>query len=147
MWQRAGNWGVGTRGNQVCVNYLSQSPLEEKPSDKIIWDVMKRVYFIPLRIPLNEEVVELVGHHQISHGLDHPPAAILGATSPQFQSCSSGGNWESCVLLGQGQWPCKANNRTPWPSQAGWSGAVQVNWGGSFREHHWTLISLSFFPY
>ena len=46
MWQRAGDWGVETRGNQVCMNYLTQTPLEEKPSDKIIWDVMKRVYFI-----------------------------------------------------------------------------------------------------
>ena len=79
---------------------------------------------LPLRIPLNEEVVELEGHHKHFHGLDHPPAGILGVASPQLQSCSSGGNWESCVLLGQGQWPCKASHRTPWPCQDGWSGAV-----------------------
>ena len=66
---------------------------------------------LPLRIPLNEEVVESVDHHEIFHGLDHPPVAILGAAFPQLQSCSSGGNWESCVLLGQGQWPCKASHR------------------------------------
>ena len=36
MWQRAGDWGVGTRGNQLCMKYLTQTPLEEKPSDKII---------------------------------------------------------------------------------------------------------------
>ena len=36
MWQRAGDWGVGTRGNQLCMKYLTQNPLEEKPSDKII---------------------------------------------------------------------------------------------------------------
>ena len=35
-WQRAGGWGVGTRGNQLCMKYLSQNPLEEKSSDKII---------------------------------------------------------------------------------------------------------------
>ena len=30
------DWGVGTRGNQLCMNYLNQTPLEEKSSDKII---------------------------------------------------------------------------------------------------------------
>ena len=102
---------------------------------------------LPLRIPLNEEVVELVGHHKLFHGLDHPSVAILGAAFPQLQACSSGRNWASCVLLGQGQWPWKASHRTSCPWQDCWSGDVQVNWGGSFREHHWTLISLSFFPY
>ena len=57
---------------------------------------------LPLIIPLNEEVVELVGHHKLFHGLDYLPIAILGAVSPQLQSYSSGGNWQSCVLLGQG---------------------------------------------
>ena len=47
---------------------------------------------LPLRIPLNEEVVELVGHHKLFHGLDHPLVTILGAASPQLQSCSSGRN-------------------------------------------------------
>ena len=47
---------------------------------------------LPLIIPLNEEVVEFVGHHKLFHGLDHLPVAILGAASPQFQSYSSGGN-------------------------------------------------------
>ena len=42
--------GVGTRGNQLCMKYLTQNPLEDKPSDKIIWDGTKRVYFI---IPYN----------------------------------------------------------------------------------------------
>ena len=41
---------------------------------------------LPLRIPLNEEVVELVGHHELFHGLGHPPVTILGASSPQLQS-------------------------------------------------------------
>ena len=27
----AGDWGVGTRGNQLCMKYLIQTPLEEKP--------------------------------------------------------------------------------------------------------------------
>ena len=34
--QRAGEWSVATRGNQLCMNYLTKTPLEEKPSDKII---------------------------------------------------------------------------------------------------------------
>ena len=38
--------GCGTKGNQLSMKYLTQTPLEEKPSDKIIWDGMKRVYFI-----------------------------------------------------------------------------------------------------
>ena len=38
--------GLGIRRNQLCMNYLTQTPLEEKPSDKNIWDGMKRVYFI-----------------------------------------------------------------------------------------------------
>ena len=99
---------------------------------------------LPLIIPLNEEVEELVGHHKLFHGLDHLPVAILGAASPQLQSCSSEGNWQSCVLLGRGQWPCKANHRTLWPCQDGWSRTVPVIWGGSFREHPWTLMSSIF---
>ena len=47
---------------------------------------------LSLIIPLNEDVVELVGHHKFFHGLDHLPVAILEAASPQLQSCSSGGN-------------------------------------------------------
>ena len=47
---------------------------------------------LPLIIPLNEEVVELVGYHKFFHRLDHLPVAILGAASPQLQSCSSGEN-------------------------------------------------------
>ena len=46
MWQRAGDCSVGTRGNHLCMKYLTQNSLEEKPSDKIILDEMKRVYFI-----------------------------------------------------------------------------------------------------
>ena len=47
---------------------------------------------LPLIIPLNEEVVEFVGHHILFHGIDNLPVYILGAASPQLQSCSSGGN-------------------------------------------------------
>ena len=47
---------------------------------------------LSLIIPLKEEVVELVGHHKLFHGLDHLSVAILGAASPQLQSCNSGGN-------------------------------------------------------
>ena len=47
---------------------------------------------LPLIIPLNEDVVELVGHHKLFHGLDYLPVTFLGAVSPQLQSCSSGGN-------------------------------------------------------
>ena len=36
VWQTAGDWGVGTRGNQLCMTYLTQTNLEEKSSDKII---------------------------------------------------------------------------------------------------------------
>ena len=36
MWQRADDWGVGTRGNQLCMKDFTQNPLEEKSSDKII---------------------------------------------------------------------------------------------------------------
>ena len=147
MWQSAGDRGVATRGNQLCMNYLTQNPLEEKLSDKIIWDRTKRVYFLSLIIPLNEEVVELVGHHKLFHGLDHLSVANLGAASPQLQSCSSGGNWQSCVLLSWGQRPCKASHKTPCPCQDGWSSAVHVIWGGSFIEHPWTLMSAIFFPY
>ena len=41
---------------------------------------------LPLRIPLNEEVVELVGHHKIFYGLDQSPVATFGAAFPQLQS-------------------------------------------------------------
>ena len=34
--QRAGEWSVARRGNQLCMNYHTKTPLEEKPSDKII---------------------------------------------------------------------------------------------------------------
>ena len=47
---------------------------------------------LPLMLPLNEEVVELVGHHKLFNGLDHLPVSFLGAASPQLPSCSSGGN-------------------------------------------------------
>ena len=147
MWQTSGDRGVETRGNQLCMKYLTQNPLEEKPSGKIIWDGTKRVYFI---IPYNSSewgVGGVVGHHKLFHGLDHLLVANLGAVSPQLQSCSSGGNWQSCVLLGQGQRPCKASHKTPCPCQDGWSRAVHVNWGGRFKEHPWTLMSAIFFPY
>ena len=36
MWQRAGDWGVGTKGNQLCMKYLTQTPLEEKASEEFI---------------------------------------------------------------------------------------------------------------
>ena len=53
------------------MKHLTQNPLEEKIS-------------LPLIIPLNEEVVELVCHHKLFHGLDHLPVAVLGATSLQL---------------------------------------------------------------
>ena len=53
---------------------------------------------LPLLIPLNEEVVEFVGHHNLFHVIDHLPVYILGAASPQLQSCSSGGNWQHMSL-------------------------------------------------
>ena len=36
MWQRAGGWGVGTKGNQLFMKYFTQNPLEVKSNDKII---------------------------------------------------------------------------------------------------------------
>ena len=30
------DWGVVTKENQLCMTYLTETPLEEKPSDKII---------------------------------------------------------------------------------------------------------------
>ena len=95
-------------------------------------------------VPLNEEVVELVGHHKLFHGLDYLPVTFFGSASPQLQAYSSGGNWQSCVLLSQGQWPCKANHSTPWPWQDGLSRTVHMIWGGPFREHPWTLMSSIF---
>ena len=53
------------------MKHLTQNPLEEK-------------ILLPLIIPLNEEVVEFVGHHKLFHGLDHLPVAVLGATSLQL---------------------------------------------------------------
>ena len=68
---------------------------------------------LPLMLPLNEEVVELVGHHKLFQGLYHLTVTILRAASPQLQLCSSGGNWQSCVLPGQGLRPCKTSDKTP----------------------------------
>ena len=48
---------------------------------------------------------------------------------------------------GSGPKPCKANHKTPCPCHDGWSGAVHVISGGSFREHPLTLTSAIFFPY
>ena len=39
---------------------------------------------LPLIIPLNEEVVKLVGHHQPFHGLDYLPVTFFEAVSPSF---------------------------------------------------------------
>ena len=112
--------------NRISSTWSTSPKLPWRTSPEIRSSEMGWREFIslPLIIPLNEEMVELVGHHKLFHGLDHPPGIILGAVSPQFQSCTSGGNWKSCVLLSQGQWPCKANHRTPWPCQDGWSRAV-----------------------
>ena len=60
---------------------------------------MKWVYFITPYNSLNEEVMNLVGHHKLFYGIDYLPVTFLGAASPQLQSYSSGGNWQSCVLL------------------------------------------------
>ena len=38
--------GCGTKGKQLSMKHLTQTPLEEKPSDKLMSDGMKRVYFI-----------------------------------------------------------------------------------------------------
>ena len=146
----AESWWLG------CENKREPS-LHEAPHPKIPWRTSPVIslyemgwiesILLPLIIPLNEEVVEFVGHHKLFHGLDHLPVAILGAASPQLQSCSSGENWQSCVLLGQGKRPCKASHMTARPCQDGWSRAVHVIWGGSLREHPWTLMSAIFFPY
>ena len=105
---------AGIYGRELVTGVLSQKGTSSvwSTSPKLPWrrspvistsEMGQRVSIsLPLRIPLNEEVVELVGHHKHSHGLDHPPVAILGAASPKLQSWSSGGNWESCVSSGSG---------------------------------------------
>ena len=110
------DWGAWTTSTKL--------PWRRNPVIRLSEMGWRESISLPLSIPLNKEVVELVGHHELFPGLDLPPVAILGAASPQLQACSSGGKWESCVLLGQGQWSCKANHRSPWPCQDGWSGAV-----------------------
>ena len=146
----AESWWLGC-GNK------REPALHEVPHPKVPWRRSpvislseigwKESISLPLIISLNEVVVKFVGHHKLIYGLDHLPVAILVAASPQLQSCSSGGYWQSCVLLGQGQRPCKASHKTPCPCQDGWYRAVHVNWGGWFREHPWNLMSANFFPY
>ena len=92
MWQRAGDRGVGTRRNQLCMKYLTQNPLEDIPMIRISEMAQRESTSLSLIIPLNEEVVEFVGHHKLFHGLDHLPVAVLGAASSQLQACNSTGN-------------------------------------------------------
>ena len=74
--------GCGTKGNLLCMKYLTQTTLEEKPSDKIIEMGQRETISLPFIIPLNEEVVELVGHHKLIHGLDYLPVTFGGCLSP-----------------------------------------------------------------
>ena len=74
------------------MKYLTQNPLEDIPMIRISEMAQRESTSLSLIIPLNEEVVEFVGHHNLFHGIDHLPVYILGAASPQLQSCSSGGN-------------------------------------------------------
>ena len=76
--------GCGTKGNLLCMKYLTQTPLEEKPSDKIIEMGQRETISLPLIIPLNEEVVESVGHHKLFHVLDHLPVTFFGPPLPSF---------------------------------------------------------------
>ena len=106
---------VGQKGTSSAWSTSPKLPGMRSPvisSSEMGW---RESISLPLIIPLNEEMVELVGHHNHFHGRDYLPVTFFGAASPQLQSWSSGGNWQSCVLLGQGQWPCKANHKTPWP--------------------------------
>ena len=76
--------GCGTKGNQLYMKYLTQTPLEEKPSDKFIWDGMKRVYFI---IPYNFSEWAgggVGGSSQTLHDLDYLPVTFFGSASPQL---------------------------------------------------------------
>ena len=66
------------------MKYLTQTPLEEKPSDKIIEMGQRETISLPLIIPLNEEVVESVGHHKLFHVLDHLPVTFFGPPLPSF---------------------------------------------------------------
>ena len=84
--------GCGAKGNQLSMKYLTQNPLEDIPMIRISEMAQRESTSLSLIIPLNEEVVELVGHHKFFHGLDHLLVAILGSASPQLQSCSFGGN-------------------------------------------------------
>ena len=57
-------------------------------------DAMILVFWmLSFLIPLNEEVVVLVGYHKLFHDLDYLPVTFFGSASPQLQAYSSGGNW------------------------------------------------------
>ena len=142
----AESWWLG-KGQKGTSSPWSTSPkLPERWSPVISSSALgwRESISLPLIISLYEEVVELVGHHKLFRGLYYLPVTFFGVASPQLQSCSSGGNWQSCVLLGQTPRACKASYRTPCPCQDGWFRTPHVIWGGSFRKHPWTLMSLIF---
>ena len=94
--------GVGQKETSSPWSTSPNIPWRRRPMISAYETGWRESISLSLIIPLNEEVAELVGHHKLFHGLDHRPGIIFRAASPQLQSCSSGGNWQSCVLLGQG---------------------------------------------
>ena len=58
--------GCGAKGNQLSMKYLTQNPLEDIPMIRISEMAQRESTSLSLIIPLNEEVVELVGRHKIS---------------------------------------------------------------------------------
>ena len=94
--------GVGQKGTSSSWSTspkLSWRRSPVKSSSEMGW---RESISLPIIIPLSEEVVELMGYHKLFRGQDYLPVSFFGAASPQLQSCSSGGNWQSCLLLGQG---------------------------------------------
>ena len=136
--------GVGQKGTSSAWSTSPKLPWRRSPVISLSEMGWREPISLPLIVPLNEEMVELVSYHKLFHDLDYLPVTFFGSASPQLQAYSSGGNWQSCVLLSQGQWPCKANHSTPWPRQDGLSRTVHMIWGVSFREHPWTLMSSIF---
>ena len=66
------------------MKYFTPTPLEEKPSDKFIWDGMKWVCFIT---PYNSSEWGgggVGGSYKLFFGLDYLPVAFFGLPLPSF---------------------------------------------------------------
>ena len=61
-WKRADNWDGGQKGTISVQNYSIRAPREQKATANMppSWKE-ENLFLLPFNIPLNEEVVELVG--------------------------------------------------------------------------------------